>query len=306
MITLYLIAPRGFCAGVVRAIETVDRALDKWGSPIYVKHEIVHNEHVVNRLKERGAIFFEDIEDLPEGARVIYSAHGISPQFRSLVKERKAIEIDATCGLVTRIHSAVNRYVDKGYHVILIGHENHVEVQGIVGEAPDHVTVVECVSDVHDLKFEEDHPLFLTTQTTLSLLDIDPILKAAKQRYPHCVTLPKSSICYATTNRQEAVLSVANELDVLLVVGDPMSSNSNRLRECGQRSGCSSYLVPSAKHLLPHMWENKKNIGVTAGASTPEDIVQSVLDKIPYKNLKEVKTTEENVLFSLPAELQMP
>ena len=285
----------------MRAIETVDRALDRWGAPIYVKHEIVHNAHVVNRLKGKGAIFFESIDELPKGARVIYSAHGIPPQFRALVKQKEAIEIDATCGLVTRIHSAVKRYVDKGYDVILVGHKEHVEVKGIVGEAPNHVHVVENIKDVKALSFTKDHPLFMTTQTTLSLLDIKPIMTEIQTRYPGCVMLPKSSICYATTNRQEAVLSIAQELDVILVVGDPMSSNSNRLKECAQRAGCLSYLVPSEKHLLPHMISGMSKIGITAGASTPEEIIQSIINKVPHTKIKEITHTEETTVFSLPA-----
>src|ERR1700733_6474463 len=198
---LLLSKPRGFCAGVERAIDTVKKALELWGAPIYVKHEIVHNQHVVDELKRKGAIFIEDLEDVPVGARLIYSAHGVSPAIKAQAKKRGLIEIDATCGLVTKVHSAVKRYAKKGYHILLIGHRNHVEVIGTAGEAPEVTTIIENVKDVEALTFTQDQPLFYTTQTTLSLDDVKEITDALVKKSPHVETLPSSSICYETTNR---------------------------------------------------------------------------------------------------------
>src|SRR5689334_10875604 len=223
--------PRGFCAGVDRAIDTVEKALEMWGAPIYVKHEIVHNKHVVEDLKRKGAIFIEDLDDVPANARLIYSAHGVSPAVKEHAKQRGLIEIDATCGLVTKVHSAVKRYAKKGYHILLIGHRNHVEIIGTAGEAPDVTTIIESVKDVDMLTFTSDQPLFYTTQTTLSLDDVKEITDALVKKYPHVETLPSSSICYATTNRQMALREITDAAQLILVVGDPKSSNSNRLRE---------------------------------------------------------------------------
>ena len=228
---LLLSKPRGFCAGVERAIETVEKALTLWGSPIYVKHEIVHNKHVVDGLKAKGAIFIENIDEVPIGARLIYSAHGVSPAVRAQAKARNLIEIDATCGLVTRVHSAVKRFAAQGYQIILIGHRNHVEIIGTAGEAPDVTTIVESVDDVEKLAFPAASKLFYITQTTLSLDDVKEITDALIVRYPDIETLPSSSICYATTNRQMALKEITDQTDLVLVVGDPQSSNSNRLRE---------------------------------------------------------------------------
>lgn len=300
---LLLSQPRGFCAGVERAIETVEKALQLWGAPIYVKHEIVHNKHVVDDLKEKGAIFIEDVDDVPEGARLIYSAHGVSPAVREQAKRRQLIEIDATCGLVTRVHSAVKRFAAQGYQIILIGHRNHVEIIGTAGEAPDVTTIVESVDDVATLKFSQGDKLFYITQTTLSLDDVKEITEALTAKYPGIVTLPSSSICYATTNRQMALREITDQTDLVLVVGDPKSSNSNRLREVASKRGISSYLINNEKEINPDWLEGVKTIGLTAGASTPEAIVQRCIQRLIELGVSEVENvvyTQEDVVFQLP------
>lgn len=303
---LLLSKPRGFCAGVVRAIETVEHALKLWGPPIYVKHEIVHNRHVVEDLRSKGAIFIEDLDEVPVGARVIYSAHGISPAVRNQAKARNLIEIDATCGLVTKVHSAVKRYAQKGYKIILIGHRNHVEIIGTAGEAPDVTTIVESPSDVAKLEFGPEDKLFYTTQTTLSLDDVKAITDALQEKYPHVETLPSSSICYATTNRQMALKAITDEADLVLVVGDPKSSNSNRLREVAAVRGIPSYLINDAHEIDPVWLENVQVIGMTAGASTPEDVVQRCIQHLQGLGVIEVEDivfTEEDVFFQLPRQV---
>lgn len=301
---LLLAKPRGFCAGVDRAIGTVEKALELFGPPIWVKHHIVHNMHVVRRLEKMGAIFIEDLNDVPEGKRVIYSAHGISPEVRELAKKRNLIEIDATCGLVTRVHSAVKQHAAKGYQIILIGHKNHVEIIGTAGEAPDKTHIVENVSDVENLPFTESDKLFFVTQTTLSLDDVKEITEALYKKFPQITTLPTSSICYATTNRQLALKEITHEADLVLVVGDPSSSNSNRLREVAERQNIPSYLINSYKEIDPNWLVGAKIIGLTAGASTPEDIVQGCITELFHLGVtekEEIVFTEETVLFGLPS-----
>lgn len=300
---LLLSKPRGFCAGVERAIDTVKKALQLWGAPIYVKHEIVHNKHVVNELKEKGAIFIEDLEEVPVGSRLIYSAHGVSPSVRELAKKRQLIEIDATCGLVTKVHSAAKRYAEKGFQIILIGHRKHVETIGTAGEAPDVTTVVETVEEVQQLPFTREQKLAFLTQTTLSLDDVKEITEALLERYPQIETLPSSSICYATTNRQMALRQITEIADLVLVVGDPKSSNSNRLREVAERRGVKAFLINGEKEIDPEWLLNVSTIAMTAGASTPEDIVQSCIARLKTLGLdsvEEVTYTEENVFFQLP------
>lgn len=303
---LLLSKPRGFCAGVVRAIGIVEKALEKWGAPIYVKHEIVHNRHVVQRLKEKGAIFIEDLTEVPNNARLIYSAHGVSPAVREEAKERGLIEIDATCGLVTKVHSAAKRFAQKGYHIILIGHRTHVEIVGTAGEAPDQTTIVETPEDVHKLTFTQDDKLFYVTQTTLSLDDVSDITKALTLRYPQIETLPSSSICYATTNRQMALREITEQTDLILVIGDPTSSNSNRLREMGERRGVPAYLINGPSEIQLSWFHGVKTIGLTAGASTPEDIVQMCIERLleyGVTDVEDVVYTQEDVIFQLPREL---
>jgi 4-hydroxy-3-methylbut-2-en-1-yl diphosphate reductase len=300
---LLLSRPRGFCAGVERAIETVEKALVLWGAPIYVKHEIVHNRYVVDGLKAKGAIFIEDLEQVPEGARLIYSAHGVSPAVREQAKKRQLIEIDATCGLVTRVHSAVKRFANLGYQIILIGHRNHVEIIGTAGEAPKVTTIVESVEDVEKLTFSKDEKLFYITQTTLSLDDVKEITEALKKKYPSIETLPSSSICYATTNRQMALREITDQTDLVLVVGDPQSSNSNRLREVASKREIASYLIDDEREIDPQWLLGVETIGLTAGASTPESIVQRCIQKLMELGVKEVEDvvyTNEDVVFQLP------
>jgi 4-hydroxy-3-methylbut-2-en-1-yl diphosphate reductase len=300
---LFLSKPRGFCAGVERAIDTVEKAIKLWGAPIYVKHEIVHNRHVVEDLCKKGAIFIEDLNQVPKGARLIYSAHGVSPEVRKQAQERNLIEIDATCGLVTKVHSAAKRYAEKGYHILLIGHKKHVEIIGTAGEAPDVTTIIESVADVEKLSFPQNQKLFYLTQTTLSLDDVKEITDALTQKYPHVETLPSSSICYATTNRQMALREITGVVNLVIVVGDPKSSNSNRLREVAERRGIPAYLINGSKEIDPAWLKGVKNIGMTAGASTPESIVQNCIEKLKemgVQDVEEVVYTEENVFFQLP------
>ncbi|MEI8365146.1 MAG: 4-hydroxy-3-methylbut-2-enyl diphosphate reductase [Parachlamydiaceae bacterium] len=300
---ILLSLPRGFCAGVERAIETVEKALQIWGGPIYVKHEIVHNRHVVDALKAKGAIFIENLDDVPVGARLIYSAHGVSPAVRDHAKERQLIEIDATCGLVTRVHSAVKRHASQGYQIILIGHRNHVETIGTAGEAPEVTTIVESVEDVDQLCFSPEDKLFYITQTTLSLDDVKDITQALMTKYPQIITLPSSSICYATTNRQMALMEITDQTDLVLVVGDPQSSNSNRLREVATKRGVASYLINDQNEIDPKWLDGANVIGLTAGASTPEAIVQKCIQRLKELGVTEVENvvyTQEDVVFQLP------
>lgn len=300
---LFISKPRGFCAGVERAIDTVEKALKLFGAPVYVKHEIVHNRHVIDRLLKKGAIFVEDLAEVPSGAYIIYSAHGVSPAVRAEAKERGLIEIDATCGLVTKVHSAVKRFAQKGYKIILIGHRNHVEIIGTAGEAPDVTTIVENVADVESLQFDRGEKLFYATQTTLSLDDVQEISAALQAKYPHIETIPSSSICYATTNRQMALRQIAPQCDVVFVVGDPQSSNSNRLREVAEGRGIPSFLIRDEFEIDPTMLQGVSVIGLTAGASTPADVVLSCVEKLRMLGVQEVEETiyiEENIVFQLP------
>ncbi|MCB1114320.1 MAG: 4-hydroxy-3-methylbut-2-enyl diphosphate reductase [Chlamydiia bacterium] len=303
---LLLSKPRGFCAGVERAIETVEKSLALWGAPIYVKHEIVHNRYVVDDLKSKGAIFIEDLADVPKGERLIYSAHGVSPKVREEAKARDLIEIDATCGLVTRVHSAVKRFADKGYQIILIGHRDHVEIIGTAGEAPEMTTIVESVADVEELNYSKDDKLFYITQTTLSLDDVKEVTEALQKKYPWVETLPSSSICYATTNRQLALGEITDETDLVLVVGDPQSSNSNRLRELASKRGIASYLINDESEIDAGWLDGVKVIGLTAGASTPETIVQACIEKLiklGVEQVEDVVYTQEDVIFQLPKQV---
>lgn len=304
---LILCNPRGFCAGVVRAIQVVETALAKWGPPIYVKHEIVHNSHVVNDLKGRGAIFIEDLSEVPSGSTVVYSAHGIPPSVREEAKDRRLVDIDATCVLVTKIHSAVKLYASKGYHILLIGKKKHVEVIGICGEVPGRVTVIEKIEDVFSLPFGAQDPLFFVTQTTLSLDDVHQIVQALKERYPHAITLPSSSVCYATQNRQEALRAVLPQVRFVYVIGDVQSSNSNRLREVAERRNIPARLINSPEYISEEILHYAGNIAMTAGASTPEHIVQSCVKRlqrlIPDLQVQEDIFIREDVVFKMPKQL---
>lgn len=303
---LLLSKPRGFCAGVERAIDTVKKALELWGRPIYVKHEIVHNKHVVQELREMGAVFIENLNEVPEGARVIYSAHGIPPEVREQAKKRNLIEIDATCGLVTKVHSAAKRYAEKGYHIVLIGHRKHVETIGTAGEAPHVTTIVETPEEVEKLQFSHDQKLAYLTQTTLSLDDVKEITEALLKRYPKIETLPSSSICYATTNRQMALRQITEQADLVLVVGDPKSSNSNRLREVAERRGRKAFLINGESEIDLNWLHGVEVIAMTAGASTPEAIVQACIErlkKLGLQTVEEVTFIQEDVFFQLPKQV---
>ena len=303
---LFLSKPRGFCAGVERAIDTVKRALEVFGAPIYVKHEIVHNRHVVEELRNLGAVFVEELSEVPMGARVIFSAHGIPPSVREEAVRRNLFTIDATCGLVTKVHSAAKRYAEKGYRIVLIGHRRHVETIGTAGEAPDVTTIVETPDEVEQLSFASDQKLVYLTQTTLSLDDVQEVVAALKNKFPGIETMPSSSICYATTNRQMALRQITEQVELALVVGDPKSSNSNRLREVAERRGIPAYLINGASEINADWLKNAQAIGMTAGASTPEAIVQGCiarLKELGVTAVEEVVFTEENVFFQLPKQV---
>jgi 4-hydroxy-3-methylbut-2-enyl diphosphate reductase len=300
---LLIAQPRGFCAGVERAIETVEKVLKMFGAPVWVKHQIVHNRHVVSRLEKMGAIFIEDLNEVPLGSRIIYSAHGVSPEVRKLAKERNLIEIDATCGLVTRVHSAAKRFADKGYKIILIGHKDHVEVIGTYGEAPDKTYIVENVDDVNALTFIQGEKLFYLTQTTLSLDDVKDIQDSLIEKFPDIETLPTSSICYATTNRQLALREITEESDLIIVVGDPMSSNSNRLREVAEKRGVRAYLVNSPEEIEIDWFKDVHVVGLTSGASTPEEVVKDCIQKLydfGVEAREDIVFKKEDVIFQLP------
>lgn len=303
---LFLSKPRGFCAGVERAIDTVKRALELFGAPIYVKHEIVHNRHVVDELKALGAIFVEELSEVPRGSRVIFSAHGIPPSVREEAVKRDLLTIDATCGLVTKVHSAAKRYAEKGYRVILIGHRKHVETIGTAGEAPEATTIVETAAEVESLTFTSTQRLVYLTQTTLSLDDVQEVVDALRKKFPQIETMPSSSICYATTNRQMALRQIVERVQLVLVVGDPKSSNSNRLCEVAHRRGTSAHLINGASEIDPSWLAGVDAIGMTAGASTPELIVQQCIDRLKQlgvRDVEEVVFTEENVFFQLPKQV---
>jgi len=304
--TLVLLRPRGFCAGVVRAIDVVRLALEKLGKPVYVRKEIVHNQYVVQELAAMGAIFVEELDEVPEGAVVIFSAHGVSPQVRRHAKERNLRVIDATCPLVTKVHVELIRYVQQGYSVVLIGHRDHDEVIGTLGEAPGQVHLISSADEVDSISVPDPERLAYLTQTTLSIDDTAQIVARLKQRFPTIVSPPNEDICYATQNRQTSVKSAAPQIDLLLVVGARNSSNSNRLREIGAELGKPSYLIDDASD-LDHAWfEGVSSVGVTAGASAPEMLVQGVLDGLRAFDEIEVTTLDgvaEDVRFRFPAEV---
>jgi 4-hydroxy-3-methylbut-2-enyl diphosphate reductase len=301
-----LAQPRGFCAGVERAIEIVERALTKYGAPVYVRHEIVHNRHVVESLKAKGARFVDDLSDVPPGSLTIFSAHGVAQDVEQDAKSRGLPVIDATCPLVSKVHIQGQRYVAQGHEVILIGHAGHPEVEGTMGQVPGGVTLIQTVEDVAALKFAPDAPLAYITQTTLSVDDTKAIIEALKERYPQIVGPETKDICYATQNRQQAVRDLAKLVDVILVVGAANSSNSNRLREIGEELGVPSYLIEDARGLDKAWLTGAKAVGVTAGASAPEQLVQEVIEtlrRMSDVDLSVLPGVEESVRFRLPTEL---
>lgn len=296
--------PRGFCAGVDRAIHVVEEALELLPPPIYVNHEIVHNSHVIDRFKEQGVIFVEDIAEVPDKSNLIFNAHGVPPSLVEDAKSRGMKIVDATCPLVSRVHFAALRHAKQDRRIILIGHKGHAEVIGIVGHAPDNITLVEDVDDVKALDFPADIDIAYITQTTLSLHDCQVIVDALKEKYPQIVEPTKSNICYATTNRQTAIKTVAKESDFILVVGSSNSSNSRRLAEVAESCGTPAQLVNKASEVDLSWMNNDMKVGITAGASTPEDVIQSVVsflkENFTVENERAVVSTVETEKFSLP------
>jgi 4-hydroxy-3-methylbut-2-enyl diphosphate reductase len=306
---ILLANPRGFCAGVDRAIEVVEHALERFDEPIYVRHEIVHNRYVVDGLRRAGAIFIDDPCQAPEGARLIYSAHGVSPAVRRAAAEQHLETIDATCPLVTKVHNEVKRMVGQDYEIVMIGHAGHVEVEGTMGQAPDRMLLVEAVRDVDRLRVRDPERLGCVTQTTLSVDDTRVILGALKTRFPSIVLPRRNDICYATQNRQDAVKKLAQRADLVLVVGAPASSSSNRLVEVSAKLGVASHLIQNAAEIGPDWLEEATCVGVTAGASTPEFLVQQVIERLrelggPASRLSSLPQVDEGMTFKLPPEVR--
>src|SRR5574341_2271718 len=303
---IYLANPRGFCAGVDRAIDIVDLSLKKYGAPIYVRHEIVHSRHVVNSLRHKGAVFVEELGEVPEGSVVIFSAHGVAKAVWEEANRRRLHVIDATCPLVIKVHNEVNRDYTQGYDLILIGHAGHPEVIGTLGQIPDKFHLVSSVEDVEKLQVENTTNLSYVTQTTLSVDECRDIVGALHQRFPHIKGPHQEDICYATQNRQNAVKELSKLVDVILVIGSPNSSNSNRLRELGEHCGIQSYLIDSSSDINLAWIKNAKVVGISAGASAPEVLVTEVVDYLKSHGANEVEelmVIEEDVEFSLPKEL---
>ena len=303
---IYLLRPRGFCAGVVRAIDVVKIALDLYGPPVYVRKEIVHNKHVVDELRTAGAIFVEELQEVPAGGRAIFSAHGVSPEVRREAKVRQLQVIDATCPLVTKVHLEAVKFARDGYTIVLIGHKDHDEVIGTLGEAPGQTFLVSTVADVDALRVPDPGRVCYLTQTTLSLDETRDIVVRLKERFPMIQGPPAQDICYATENRQMAVKAVASFCDLLLVVGSQNSSNSKRLVEVGANSGVRSYLVNDWGDVNPGWLDEVRNVAVTAGASAPEHLVDQLIASLRehgFHQLEEVELVEEDVRFSLPGEL---
>jgi 4-hydroxy-3-methylbut-2-enyl diphosphate reductase len=304
---IILLKPRGFCAGVVRAIDVVRIALDLYGAPIYVRKEIVHNRHVVDELRGAGAIFVEELSEVPIGARVIFSAHGIAPAVREEAKQRKLQVIDATCPLVTKVHQEAVRFAKQGYTIVLIGHRDHDEVIGTLGEAPSHTILVSDVEDVNRLEIRDPERVVYLTQTTLSLDETQAMVTRLMERFPKIIGPKTQDICYATENRQLAVKAVAPLCQALLVVGSQNSSNSRRLVEVCEKAGVPAYLLDDCSEVDPKMLHNVDTVAVTAGASAPEHLVEELIQHlrgIGYANLEEAEIKEEDVRFTLPSDLE--
>jgi 4-hydroxy-3-methylbut-2-enyl diphosphate reductase len=300
---ILLAQPRGFCAGVDRAIEIVERALQQFGAPIYVRHEIVHNAYVVNDLRNKGAIFIEDLDDVPAGNTLVFSAHGVSKAVREEAESRGLKVYDATCPLVTKVHVEVAKMRKQGAEIVMIGHAGHPEVEGTMGQAEEGMHLVETVDDVAKLNVANPDLLAYVSQTTLSVDDTLDIIAALKARFPNIIEPKKGDICYATTNRQEAVKFMAPQVEVVIVVGSPNSSNSNRLREVAEKKGTPAYMVDNAAGIDPAWIAGKKRIGVTAGASAPEVLVQAVIERLKdlgAASVRALEGVEEHVTFPLP------
>jgi len=301
--TLYVAAPRGFCAGVDRAIDIVEIALQVYGAPVYVRHEIVHNRHVVDDLRRKGAVFVDELTDVPRDAVVIFSAHGVSPAVRAEAKNRGLRALDATCPLVTKVHLEALRHARAGFTIVLIGHREHVEVEGTLGEAPESIVIVETAAEAEALELPDPTRVAYITQTTLSMDDVRAIVRVLKRRFPGIREPAKDDICYATQNRQNAVKELAQRCGTVLVVGAPASSNANRLVEVARAHGAAAHLIESADDIRDEWIAG--DVGVTAGASTPEDVVQGCVSRILARGyrLEEFRLVEERVMFPLPGEL---
>ncbi|HXE55484.1 MAG TPA: 4-hydroxy-3-methylbut-2-enyl diphosphate reductase [Tepidisphaeraceae bacterium] len=304
---ILLANPRGFCAGVNMAIDVVEQVLNLRGAPVYVYHEIVHNRHVVDDFRRRGVVFVDDVREVPNGSVVVYSAHGISPAVRDEARRRELKEVDATCPLVIKVHNEVQRFAREGYSIIFVGHATHDEAIGTVGEAPDAITVVESPEDVARVKVKNPHKMAYVTQTTLSLYDAQRIIDALKARFPHIKAPPKEDICYATTNRQNAVAEVGPEVDLVLVIGSRNSSNSQRLVETAHQAGKAAYLIDDQTELDPSWFDGVETVLITAGASAPEHLVQDLVARLQreYGANSEIRTVaEEDMSFAPPKSLR--
>jgi len=307
-INILLANPRGFCAGVDRAIQIVEEALSQYGKPIYVRHEVVHNQYVINDLKTKGAVFIEDLNDVPKGSHVIFSAHGISKAIREEAKSRELIPIDATCPLVTKVHVEVNKMLNQDMDIIMIGHKGHPEVEGTMGQIEEHHTnrkmhLIETIEDVKHLIVDHPNKIAYVTQTTLSIDDTKAIIEALKTKYPNIQGPKSDDICYATQNRQDAVKEISGLCDLIIIVGSQNSSNSNRLKELALREGVEAYMIDHEDALQSSWFLNKKNIGISAGASAPEISVKNIVNKIESltkAHIRELPGVEESVVFRLP------
>lgn len=304
---ILLAAPRGFCAGVNMAIESLDLALKAFGTPVYVYHEIVHNQYVVETFRSKGAVFVDTLEEVPEGSTLLFSAHGVSPAIRELARSRKLYAIDATCPLVTKVHLEAVRYAKEGYTILLIGHDGHDEVIGTMGEAPEAMVLVESVEDADKLSFSPEAKLAYLTQTTLSVDDATRIINRLRERFPQIANPPKEDICYATQNRQEAVKLLAAEADLVLVLGSQNSSNSQRLKELAQENGIPSYLIDGSQNIDDKWFAGVETVLITAGASAPESVVQGCIQYLKDHfgaTVEERAIRQEDVHFMLPRELR--
>jgi 4-hydroxy-3-methylbut-2-enyl diphosphate reductase len=300
---LLLASPRGYCAGVDRAVQTVERALDLYGAPVYVRKEIVHNKHVVDQLRERGAIFVDSVTEVPEGATAVFSAHGVAPSVHAGAAERHLHTIDATCPLVTKVHREAVKFAAEGYTIVLIGHSGHEEVEGTMGEAPDNIVLIESEEDVDALEVPDPNRIAYISQTTLSVDETRSVINRLRERFPAIVGPRTDDICYATTNRQAAVKQLATECDLVLVIGSRNSSNSNRLVEVAREYGADSYLIDNESEVQEGWLEGKAVVGITSGASAPEELVQRLVDFFRDRgtdDVQELEVVQEDVRFMLP------
>lgn len=306
VVNIYLASPRGFCAGVSRAIDIVDTVLKKHGKPIYVRHHIVHNDHVIRDFEKRGVIFIERIEEVPQGSVVVFSAHGSSPELYKQAKDRNLTVYDATCPLVTKVHLEAKRYANEGYYIAYIGHKNHPEAVGVMGEIPaDSIVLIDSLRDVDTIAVTPGKGIIILTQTTLSMDDTKQIVKKIQMRYPHAILPPAFDICYATQNRQNAVKEMAKKVEIIFVVGSKASSNSNKLRDVAVKQGVEAHLINDKTEIDPKWLEGKSIVGVTAGASAPDELISEVINYLSNTKtvVEEITPIKESVFFPLPKNL---